>query len=309
MKIKDIATLLLQKDNFEILTHRYPDGDCLGSAYALCMALQSMGKNARVISEPMAKNLEFLTEGAKTQDFKCEFVISVDVAGPALLGSYQEEYQDKINLCIDHHMLNTVNSDYKYVDSKAAAASEIIYELIKELNAEITKEIANCLYTGISTDTGCFGYTNTTATTLRIAADLLEYGCESGKINKDLFQTKTKKRIELEKTIYENMIFCCNDKCAIIYITEDMEKSVDREDTEGLASIPREIEGVKMGVTVREKPDGIYKVSVRTQGDIDACAFCEQFGGGGHKAASGCTLTGTLENVIETIKKAAEKAL
>ena len=309
MTIKDIVTLLLQNDNYEILTHNYPDGDCLGSGYGLCLALQSMGKNARVLTSPMAKNLEFLKKGVKIQQFDAEFVISVDVAGASLLGEYQEDYQDKINLCIDHHALNTVEVQYKYVDSTCAAASEIIYQIIREMGVKITPEIADCLYTGISTDTGCFCYTNTTPQTLRIAADLLECGCNNHIINKELFQTKSKKRLEIEREIYENIIYCCNDKCAIICVTQEMENSAEKEDLEGLASIPREIQGVQMGVCIREKQGGEYKVSVRTQGDIDACEFCKQFGGGGHKAASGCTLTGTLQSAVDTIKTAAEKIL
>ena len=144
---------------------------------------------------------------------------------------------------------------------------------------------------------------------MRICADLLEYGCDSGYINKVMFETKSKKRIELEREIYDRMIFCCDDKCAVIYTTLEMTKDLEDEDTEGISSIPRQIEGVKMGITIREKPDGIYKVSVRTNGDIDACQFCKQFGGGGHAAASGCTLNGDLQGVIDTLIEAAERTL
>lgn len=309
MTIKEIATILLANDNFEILTHRHPDGDCLGSGYALCLALQSLGKKARVLHAPMAENLEFLKNGVLQQDFNGSFCVSVDVAGPYLLGDFQEEYQNKIDLCIDHHLVSEIVATHKYVDSNSAATGEIIYLIIKEMGVEIDKNIANCLYTAISTDTGCFGYTNTTSQTLRICADLLDYGCDNNLINKELFQTKSKKRIELERKIYEDIIYCCDDKCAIIYVTLDMEQDLDGEDTDGIASIPREIKGVKMGVTIREKPDGIYRVSVRTQGDVDACAFCSQFGGGGHKAASGCTLKGDLQSAIDTIIEAAERIL
>lgn len=309
MTIEKVVDFLKANDNFEILTHNYPDGDCLGSGYGLCLALQQLGKNARVITTALPKDFKFLLNGIKEQDFKTQCVVSVDVADEKLLGCNQEKYQGKIDLCIDHHKSNRVDAPLKFVDDTSAAACEIIYRILTEMGVAFTKEIANCLYTGISTDTGCFRYTNTTAATLRICADLLEYGCNSGYINKVMFETKSKKRIELEKEIYDRMIFCCDDKCAVIYTTLEMTKDLEDEDTEGISSIPRQIEGVKMGITIREKPDGIYKVSVRTNGDIDACQFCKQFGGGGHAAASGCTLNGDLQSVIDTLIEAAERTL
>ena len=309
MTIEKVVDFLKANDNFEILTHNYPDGDCLGSGYGLCLGLQQLGKNARVITTALPKDFKFLLNGVKEQDFRTECVVSVDVADEKLLGCNQEKYQGKIDLCIDHHKSNRVDAPLKFVDDTSAAACEIIYRILTEMGVTFTKEIANCLYTGISTDTGCFRYTNTTAATLRICADLLEYGCDSGYINKVMFETKSKKRIELEREIYDRMIFCCDDKCAVIYTTLEMTKGLEDEDTEGISSIPRQIEGVKMGITIREKPDGVYKVSVRTNGDIDACQFCRQFGGGGHAAASGCTLNGDLQSVIDTLIEAAERTL
>lgn len=309
MTIKELAELLMQKDNYEILTHNYPDGDCLGCGYGLCLALQQIGKKARVITTTLPSKFEYLLRGVKQQKFNAQFVISTDVADESLLGCNREKYEGKIDLCIDHHKSNTVDSPLKYVDGTAAAASEIIYELIKQMGATVTKEIADCLYTGVSTDTGCFCYTNTTSTTLRIAADLLDYGCDSEHINKVMFETKSKSRIDLERRIYDSMIFCCEQRCAIIYVTLAMTEQFGDDEMEGLSSIPRQIEGVKMGITVREKPDGIYKISVRTNDGIDACGFCKQFGGGGHAAAAGCSIKGTLNSVMNTMMESASEYL
>ncbi|MBR1732072.1 MAG: DHH family phosphoesterase, partial [Ruminococcus sp.] len=226
-----------------------------------------------------------------------------------LLGKNEEKYRGRINLCIDHHATNKIEADYRYVDAQSAAAGEIIYEVIRELGAEITVDIANCLYTAISTDTGCFRYTNTTSRTLRIAADLLDLDCDSAYINKVMFETKTKRRLELERDILDNMIFCADDKCAMIYTTVQMVVGMGDDETEGIASIPRQIEGVKLGITIREKEGGEYKVSARTNGDVDACAFCAQFGGGGNVAAAGCTIKGTLDSTIAKLKEAAENLL
>lgn len=305
MTLNEVAKLILQHNNFDILTHNYPDGDCIGSAYALAHALKQVGKNARVITTDRQKKYEFIFSGYETPKFKCEYVISTDVADVKLLGENRKAYEGKIDLCIDHHRSNVIDASYKYVDSTAAAAGEIIFELIPLLGAEYTKEIADCLYTAVSTDTGCFRYTNTTSRTMRIGAKLIELGCDSAFINREMFETKSKARIQLERDILENMIFCADDKCAIIYTTKEMTDGLGDDETEGIASIPRQIEGVKMGITVREKEND-FKVSVRTNDDVDACAFCRQFGGGGHIAASGCTLKGDLQSVIDMLIEAAE---
>ncbi len=311
MKINDVADFLKSHNNFEILTHDYPDGDTLGSGYALCLALQQMGKNARVITAKNPKNFEFLRDGVLEQDFEAQTIVSTDIADEKLLGVNREAYEDRIDLCIDHHMANKVEAPLKYVDASAAANCEIIYRLLRELGTEITKQIANCLYTGISTDSGCFRYTNTTAETLRISADLIDLGCDKDTINKVMFETKSKSKIRLERAVYETMLYCAEGKCAIIYTTLEMQTALNIADDEleGLASIPRQIEGVLIGITMKEKADGVFKISVRTNGDVNASDFCSQFGGGGHRAAAGCAIKGSINEVREKLVSAAEGLL
>lgn len=308
MTLKEVSDLILQHNNFEILTHDYPDGDCIGSAFALALALKQIGKNARVIMTERLNKYNFIYEMFEEPCFKAEYIISTDVADENLLGSNKEVYSGKINLCIDHHKSNRIDAPYKYVDSKAAAAGEIIYSLIPLLGAGYTKDIADCLYTAISTDTGCFRYSNTTSATMRIAAELIDLGCSHAEINKSMFETKSRGRIELERQVLENMIFCAEGKCAIVYTTLKMTENLGDDETEGIASIPRLIEGVKIGITIREKENN-FKVSVRTNSGVDACNFCERFGGGGHAEAAGCSLKGSLEEVIEKLKSAAEEVL
>ncbi|MEE1218532.1 MAG: bifunctional oligoribonuclease/PAP phosphatase NrnA [Ruminococcus sp.] len=311
MNLYDIAEYLKTYDNYEILTHAYPDGDTLGSAYALCMALQQMGKNARVITTNIPSKFVYLLNGVKEQYFACEKIISVDVAAESLLGSNMSSYVGKIDLCIDHHGTNTVNATNKYVDKTAAAACEIMYKLLLRLKTNFTKEIANCLYTGISTDTGCFRYTNTSSETMRIAANLMDCGCDTAYINKAMFETKSKEKIMLERAVYDTMSFYADGKCAIIHTTLEMFKALNigDDEMEGLASIPRQIEGVLIGITMREKEGGFFKISVRTNENINASDFCGIFGGGGHPAASGCTIEGDLETVKSKLVKAVEEFL
>lgn len=311
MNLSDISKFLKDNDNFEIITHNYPDGDTLGSAYALCLALQQIGKNARVIVDKLPRNFEFLKDGVCEQNFVANCVVSTDIAADTLISPAMKKYVGNIDLCIDHHASNNITAKHKFVDGKAAANCEIIYKLLKEMQVTITKNIANCLYTGISTDTGCFRYTNTTSETLRISADLLELGCNAEYINKVMFETKTKEKLLLERAVYDTITYCANDKCAIINTTKQMFKDIglSEDEAEGLASIPRQIEGVLIGITMREKTGGSFKISVRTNENINASDFCSKFGGGGHKAAAGCTIEGDLETVKTTLINHAEEFL
>lgn len=311
MTLNNAAEFLLAHDNYEILTHAYPDGDTLGSGYALCLALRQLGKNARVIITNLPRDFVFLTEGVSEQSFEAETIVSVDVADEKLLGENREKYQGKIDLCIDHHRTNRVEAPLKLVDPDSAANCEILYRLFGLMNVRITERIANCLYTGISTDTGCFKYGNTTSNTLRIAADLLDTGIDAAKINKVMFDTKTKLKIRLEQEIYGSIDYCSNDRCAIVAATLDMQKKlgIGDDELEGIASIPRQIEGVLIGITMREKEGGVFKVSVRTDRSINAAEFCAEFGGGGHAEAAGCTVKGTLEEAKAQLKRAVDGVL
>lgn len=311
---KEVIAFLLEHDNFEILTHAYPDGDTLGSGFALCLALQQLGKNARVITTDVPKSFAFLQEGIVGQEFEAEAIVSVDVADERLLGENRGKYEGKIDVCIDHHATNKVNAPIKFVNDGAAATCEMIDFLLREMNVNITREIANNLYTGISTDTGCFRYTNTTPLTHEIAAMLMdgEEGCDTDYINKVMFETKTRKKLALEREIYDTLEFFANDRGALIAATLDIQNRVGVEDgeLEGLASIPRQIEGVEIGITLREKKPNDFKISVRADEKvINAAEFCSRFGGGGHAAAAGCSIKGSLEEVKARLIAAAEEAL
>lgn len=311
MNLYDISVFLREHDNYEILTHNYPDGDTLGSGYALCLALQQLGKNARVITSTLPKKFEYLLDGVENQDFTADYIISTDVAADSLLAPKMQGYVGKIDICIDHHGSNSVTAKEKFVDKYAAANCEIIYKLLMRMGVNFTKQIVDCLYTGISTDTGCFRYTNTTAETFRIAASLVELGCSSAYINKVMFETKSKEKIMLERKVYDTITYCADGRCAIVWVTLDMLNSLNigDDEIEGLASIPRQIEGVLIGITMKEKEGGFFKISVRTNGSIDASEFCSRFGGGGHCAAAGCSISGTLEDVRQRLIEAAEDTL
>ena len=310
--LESAAKTLLSKDKILILTHRSPDGDTIGSGYALAMALRKLGKSVKVdCTDPFPEKYSYFTDKLEKLEFDEEFVVSVDFADTKLLGEKLSDYADKIDLCIDHHGSNTKYAKEYYVEASAAAAAQVIAKLIRLMNVEFDKDIANAIYTGITTDTGCFRYTNVTAETHRIAADMIDCGAESGMINRLMFETKSRSRLEIERRVMDSIQFYLDGRCAIAYATIDMMKesgAVD-SDMEGVSSLPRQIEGVMAGITLREKNNGKFKVSVRTTDELDASAICANFGGGGHKAAAGCMITGTLNEAIEQIIEVVRQAL
>ena len=297
IELKDIAEVLKENNNFYILTHKSPDGDTLGSAFALCFALQKMKKNAKVLcSDVIPEKYSFLYKNLKLQDFKPEYIISVDVAGTQLLGDKLVCYANKIDLSIDHHLLNQKFAKLWYIDSKSAATAEIIYELIRNLKVTLDLNIANCIYTGISTDTGCFKNANTSAQSHRIAASMIDLGVDNFKIDKIMFDTKSKTKLNLEKIALDSLEFYYNDKCAIISLTNEEINKFDfcESDFDGFSAIPRQVEGVLIGIFIKEVVPGEFKISVRTDDSIDASKICAYFNGGGHRCAAGCTIYGTL---------------
>lgn len=310
--IEQAANTLLMHDKILILTHHFPDGDTLGSGFALCRALLSLGKKARVcVVGGVPKKFRYLCDAMEQHDFDEDFICSVDIADESLLGTEKEKYEGKIELCIDHHGSNTRYAAESLVDSTAAATAEIIIKIIRRMGAPVTQAIADCIFTGITTDTGCFRYTNTTAQSYRIAAEMVECGAHSAEINRVMFDTKSRARLEIERLVLDSMEFFAQDRCALICITRKMieESGAENDDLEGLASLPRQVEGVCIGITLRERRDGAYKVSLRTTDGYNASELCSLFGGGGHAAAGGCTIEGPLDNAKQKIAAAACAAL
>lgn len=306
------AKLLNERDNFNILIHAYPDGDAIGSGYSLCRALRSMGKNANVVcTSPIPKMFSYIVDSVKPQDFIPETFVTCDVADLRLLGDGYEQYENRITLALDHHGTNLRYSEYSVIDPHSASACEIVLEVIKALGVEIDKSIAEAIYTGVATDTGCFKFTNTTSSTLRTAADMLDYGIDAAEINRVMFETKSRSRIELERMALDSMSFFLGGALAFVIITNDMREKAGAsdDDLEGITSLSRQVEGVKIGITLRQKENGEYKISVRTHPPVDAADICKQFGGGGHVRAAGCTLSGEAEDIVRQMLKVCSASL
>ncbi len=310
ISVAAVAERIKSADRILILSHHNPDGDTLGSAFGLQKALDSLEKRSVVLcSDPFPQKFGYFVE-ERELDFIPELVVAVDIADVQLFGEKLLPYADRVDLCIDHHISNTHYAKELCLSPKAAATAEIMVEVIKKLGVPITAEIANPLYTGIATDTGCFKFSNTTGNTHRAAAEMIECGADYTTINRLMFDTKSRARVKVEQTALSSMEFYLNDECAIIVIPRSLveETKVDESDLDGVSAMPRQIEGVKAGITLRER-EGFYKVSVRTVEPVNASDICIELGGGGHARAAGCTLTGSLEEVKQKILDVVKKHL
>lgn len=307
-----VVSRLLKAENVLLLCHKNPDGDTLGSAGALYWALKALGKTVAVLcADEIPARYSYMHLEQFHNQFTPTYVVAVDVAGIQLFGDAVREYSARVNLCIDHHPSNTGFADAMLMDGQAAATAEVVYDLLRALGTEITPRIADCLYTGVSTDTGCFKFANTTARTHRVAADLIDAGANMVQLNNILFESKSRRRLAVEKLALENLEYHFDGRCALTYLSREQiaQTGADGTDLEGITSLPRMIEGVQVGITVRQQPSGSYKVSVRTISGVNASLICARLGGGGHKQAAGCEIMGSMENAKSALLSEVEKAL
>ncbi len=312
LSLRQTAKFLKRHDHFIILTHASPDGDTLGSAYALYYGLNEIGKTASVLCpDVIPKKYDYFARKTDHVARENATVIAVDVADPSLLGALRDEFGDAVDLTIDHHISNKRFSKYLYLDADAAATAESMFELLRLMKVNINDITAKALYTGIATDTGCFKYTNVTAKTHLITAQLYEFNLGAAEINRLMFETKPRRLLELERMVLEASEFHFGGKCVVLPVTADMQIKTGCSGTEldGIAVISRSIEGVMAGITIKQIDDTEFKISLRTFPPLDASAICQKLGGGGHKGAAGANVKGSLDEVKQAVLSAVGQAL
>lgn len=309
--VSEAARGLQSADHVLILTHRRPDGDTTGSAGALCLALRALGKTAYVAENPeiTKRYAPYIVPYAPPKGFEPHVIVGVDMAEENMVFEGGEDLAARTDLVIDHHGSNPGFGKYNLIIGERASCAEIVCEVIEELGVPLTQPIAEAIYVGVSTDTGCFRYSNTTAGTLRTAAKCLDAGVNAGELNRVLFETKSRARYEIERVIQGNMQFFRDGKIAVATITlEDRRRTgADWDDMDAIAAMPRQIEGVEVGLTLTELDSGKTKASVRTTKEVDAAAICMLVGGGGHLRAAGATLDCPLEQAVTRMLEATER--
>ena len=294
LTVLQTAELLKQTGDVLILTHKNPDGDTLGSGYALMYALRALGKRAAVVcSDEIPAKYKYLNPDRIQQDFEPNFIVSVDIADSVLLGESLRRYENQIDLCIDHHLSNHGYARNLLLRENAAATCELMLEVIEAMGVFVSKQIADCLYTGLVTDTGCFRYPSVTADTHRVAEKLICAGADTTAIHQRMFESISKNKVAFLIEVMKQIRYELNGECAILVLMRDTihKFGVSEEELEGIANVPRQIEGVRVGITIRQfRNYQGYKISLRTDGVIHASRICSMFGGGGHIAAAGCTI-------------------
>jgi len=310
LTISEAAGWISQRDNFLIISHRRPDGDALGSAAGLCCGLREMGKQAYVLENPQTteKFLPYVQEFYAPADYEYGCLISTDLADVGIIQYNAEAWSDKIELSIDHHPSNTGYAAYGLLMPQRASCGEVVQQLLKELPCGISRRTAEILYMAVSTDCGCFRYKNTTAETLRAAAELIDCGAPNGDMNKKFFMTKRKSRLMLESRIITGLEYYMDGELSLAVVSDELiaECGATEDDMDDVAVIAGQVEGVETSITLRQA-DGGWKASVRTVNYANANAICGQLGGGGHGMAAGCNMACGLEEAKERILEAARK--
>lgn len=303
MNEKETAAWLQNHDRYLILTHIRPDGDTIGCASALCLALQRIGKTAYVLPNDgiTATYAEYLDGMYADSLYQPETIVAVDIADTNLFTENEKSYANHVDLCIDHHESNKRYAKSLCLDDTAAACGEIVYRICLILNV-IDARLAEALYVAVSTDTGCFVYSNTTPVTHEIAAELMRYGSFAPRVNKKCFRTKTAKRLRLESCLMSHAHFYQDGKIAISAITLDDMRNIqaDERDAEDIAAFLGQIEGVRISATIREMSANHCKVSLRTDDSLNASDVCALYGGGGHPAAAGCEIELAPDDCIQS---------
>ena len=294
----EAARRLRRMENVLILTHVRPDGDTVGCAAALCLALRKLGKTAYLLPNPgvTENTAPFVTPYEAPVDFQPEYVVSVDIAALQLLPENAKMYAGQIELAIDHHPSFEAFGQQNIVRPEAAACGELVYDIIRHLTA-MDAEIALPLYVAVSTDTGGFQFANTTAYTHIVAAALMETGIDYQSVNKRFFRTKTRKRLEAD--MLTHIEYFDRDRVAFLSVPLSLMARLQatESDAEELSSLGAQIQGVDCAVTFRELGEGEWKLSVRTGDRVNATEVCRMMGGGGHARAAGCTVRAGLPEV------------
>ena len=313
-KFAEIGRALREHKRFAVLGHVRPDGDALGSQLALGLSLKHLGKEVRVWNEEgmlqkysFVPRADLLTKPPSTPE-DVDVAIALDTAIQNRLGTALQAVRSaKIWINIDHHPSNPGYGDIVHIDPNSPATGQILFELIQSEKLPLDLEIAENLYVAISTDTGSFQYPNTTARTFEIAADLVRAGVDVGRVSRQLYENFPRRRAELLRELLGTMRFDGNGRVASFSLGLKManDLGVLPEDNEGLIDHLRAIRGVVVAVFFEELADGKVRVSMRSKSnDVDVCAICQKFGGGGHVLAAGARVRGTLAEVEKKILEA-----
>lgn len=310
-KMFEEATRFLQSaDSLLVVSHINPDGDAICSTLAVAEICRIFGKEVTMVNaSPVSSKYFFLPNAKKIGSLKdlngeYSYVITVDAADRERVGEAANAFSEDVKILnIDHHVTNDHYGTVNVVVPTAAATVEILYHWIEYLQIPWSKELATWIYTGLLTDTGGFRYSNTTSDVLRIAAKLIDTGIHPHELAERALETLTISQIEVIRRGLAALQIAENGKVAWICLSkQELEDcKAEKGDLEGLVNYARNIDGVEVGIFFREVGDGEIKVSLRSKHSVDVSKIAGEFGGGGHMRAAGCTVFGTMEEVVNRV--------
>lgn len=318
MIYEQIIDVINKSSKIAVTSHVVPDGDNIGSSLALCLALKKLNKQATYLIDDNIPGVYRFLKGAKEverlssfADLDYDLVIAMDCGDLERLGKVKQLAEKTRLINIDHHISNTNFGEINLVEENASATAEIAYKLIKSMGIFIDKDMAECIYTGIVTDTGMFQYSNTSEETHSIAAELIIAGVNPADIFNKVYQNSPKEKILLMKEAIQSLEFYSSDKISCITISKAQIDDIAGEDldTEGIVNMARDIAGIEVAVFLKEKESNVIKVSLRSKSYVDVCAIAKGFGGGGHIRAAGCTITAGLEQAKQQLILAIQKQI
>jgi len=304
--LSQVVELIEKKDRFAITSHVRPDGDSLGSSLGLFWLLKALNKDVEVIMRDSAPHSYQRLPGANTirvtpaidRPYDAVFVIECsDIDRPGIdLGS-------QVVVNIDHHSTTELFGTINWIDSTASAVGEMIYNLCKATGVRVTKEIAECVYTALLTDTGSFHYSNTTERTFKIASELVRTGVKPAKTAEAIFGSYQWPKIELLSHVLATAKRDETGHVAWMWQTIAMQEQTkaSEEDADGFVNYPLAVGEVEATALFKETSPGVYRTSLRSKGDVNVAKIAEQFGGGGHRNAAGCTLKGSSEEIEDRL--------
>ena len=309
-------------DDFIVTSHISPDGDNIGSTLSMYYALNKLGKNVYyVLDDNPPQNLKFLVENMnilKSEEVSLNkySIVALDCGDKNRICISQNLIDNaKKIICIDHHASNDSFGDLNYINPKESSTCELVYNLLKEYSKFlgkqlITEQIATCLYTGLVTDTGNFCYSSANPSSFLMAHDLISIGAKRDFIIQNVFQSNP---YNFYKLLGEalNTLDIINGKVASINLTTEMleRNGVSFNDSDGVTSYTRDIEGVEVGILLKEKKENEVKVSLRSKNYVDVSKLAQSFNGGGHIRAAGCTIYSSIEDAKKKIVEAVVKAV
>lgn len=316
--LSQVVELIENKQKFGITTHIKPDGDGVGSSLGLCWLLQSLGKSAEVIVRgevpaayrtlPGADNIRDIEK--VDRDYDAIFVIECsDLERPGIAG-----LENEFTVNIDHHATSEHFGTINWIDSTASAVGEMIYNLCKAIGGRVTREIAECVYMALVTDTGSFHFSNTTDRTLKVASELIKAGVKPAEISEAVYNNYPWSRIELMRQVLDTVKRDESGKIASLRQTLQMRADAEAVDGDnnGFVNIPLAARDIVAAVYMREVGPNEFRVSLRSKGDINVARVAEKFGGGGHRNAAGLRIAGDWDEkeleLVAAVRDAVERS-